>query len=81
MGGAFCTPLLGPLQGSPYPKKLVGCNFGNPILSPSGSLALFCSFGLLSISGALGPPSLLPIPNFAPSNPPTLGKTYTELVL
>jgi len=53
----------------------------HPILSPSGLLALFCSFGLLSISGPPGPTSLLQIPNLSSTIPRILGQTETELVL
>ena len=45
-------------QVTPNPKKIGCLQFREPpILGPSGSLALFCSFGLLSISGTNEPPS------------------------
>jgi len=55
-GVAFCTPLLGPWACDPKSKK-GDAILGTPILGPSGLLALFCSFGLLSISEPPGPTS------------------------
>ena len=49
-GCAFCTPILGPWASDPKSKKW-GQFREPPILGPSGSLALFGSFGLLNISG------------------------------
>ena len=62
-------------QVTPNPKNWGDAILGTPILGPSGLLALFCSFVLLSISGPPGPPSLLPIPNLSNANPPILGQT------
>jgi len=77
MVGAFCTPPFWALgQVTPNPIKLEGVQFWErPILGPSGSLALFCSFGLLSIRGTPGPRSHLPIPNLSNANPSILGQT------
>jgi len=74
-GVLFAPPILGPLASNHKYKKNWGAILGNPILGPSGSLALFCSFALLSISGPPGPPSHLPISNLSPANPPILGQT------
>ena len=63
-GGAFYTPILGPWASDPKPKKIGGAILGTPILGPSGSLALFCSFGLLSISGTPGPHSHYRYPTY-----------------
>jgi len=63
-GCAFCTPILGPWAVTPNPKNWRVAILGTPILGPSGSLALFCSFGLLSISGPPEPTSHLPIPTY-----------------
>ena len=72
-GCAFCTPILGPRASDPKKK---GGQFWEPtILGPWASLALFCSFGPLSIIGTPGPPSHLPIPNLSTANPPILGQT------
>ena len=54
-GVLFATPpFWAHEQVTPNPKKLGGAILGKPILVPSGTLALFCSFGILSNSG---PPS------------------------
>jgi len=75
MGVLFAPPFWAHRQVTPNPKN-GGCNFGNPpILGPSGSLALFCNFRLLSISGPPGPPTHLRIPNLSPENPPIFGQT------
>ena len=58
------------------PKKLGRMEFWEPpILGPTVSLVLFCSFELLSFNGTPGTPSHLPIPNLSPANPPILGQT------
>jgi len=76
MGGFLHPPFWAHGQVTPNPKKLGGVQFWEPpILGPSGSLALFCTFGLLSISRPPGPPTHLPIPNLSPANPPILGQT------
>jgi len=62
-------------QVTPNPKKIGGAILGTPILGPLGSLALFCSFGILIISGTPGSPPHLPIPNLSPASPPILGQT------
>ena len=49
--------------------------FWSPPRLTSGSLALFCSFGLLSISEPPGPTSHIPIPNLSSANPLILGRT------
>ena len=57
------------------PKKLVRLQFLEPpILGPSGSLALFCSFGILNISGTPGQPLHLPIPTYRPQTHLSWGK-------
>jgi len=67
-------------QVTPNQKKFGGLQFWEPpILGPSRSLALFCSFGHLSISGIPGTPSHLPIRNLSPANPPVLGKKKLKL--
>jgi len=75
-GVLFAPLILGPWASDPKSKKIGGCNFVNPpFWAHSGSLALFCTFGLLSIRGPSGPHIHLPIPNLSPANPPILGKT------
>ena len=51
----FAPPILGPWASDPKTKKWGGAILGTPTLGPSGSLALFCTFGLLSISRPPGP--------------------------
>ena len=56
-GGAFCTPHFRPMGKRPQiQKNREVAILGTPILGPSVSLGLFCSFGLLIISGTPGPP-------------------------
>jgi len=75
-GVFFAPPILGPWASDNKSKKIAGLQFWEPpILGTSGSLALFCSFGLLSISGTPGTPSHLPTPNLTPANPPILCQT------
>jgi len=95
LGGAFCTPILGQWASDLKSKKIGGLQFWeSPILGPSGSFALFCSFGLLSISGTPGPPSHYRYPTYRPQThlswgkpklnsffsfpTPTLGAIYTK---
>jgi len=60
----YTTPFWAHGQVTPNPKKLGGCNYGNPpFWVPRGHLPFFCSFGLLNIHGPSGPPSHLSIPN------------------
>jgi len=58
VGGCFLhPPFWAHGQVTPNPKKWGSAILGTPILGPSVSLSLFCSFGLLSISGPPGRPS------------------------
>jgi len=76
-GELFAPPILGPWASDTKFKKIGwGMNFGNPILGPSGSLALLCSFGLLSISGTPGPPSHHRYPTYRPQTHLSWGKLY-----
>jgi len=52
----FAPPFLAHGQVTPNPKKW-GANSGTPHFGPLGSLPLFGSFGLPSISGTPVPPS------------------------
>jgi len=76
MGGCFLhPPFWAHGQVTPNPKNW-GVQFWEPSFwAHSGSLALFCTFGLLSIRGPPGPPSHLRIPNLSPANPPIFGQT------
>jgi len=65
-GFLFARPIFRPWASDHKSKKRGGgAILGTPILGPSGSLAFFCSFGLLIISGTPGPPSHLSITNLS----------------
>jgi len=73
--GAFCTPILGTWASDPKSKKNWGVQiWEHPILGPSGSLALFCSFGLLNISGPPAPPHTYRYPSYRPQTHLSWGK-------